>query len=258
MTQHSPWQVTHILDTLVYNQLQGTSQTTEFRRIPEPVEPLPQLDRIEARRVFGIPTTGRYVAVAGLLDSRKGIDLLLKAFARAKLQSDDRLLLVGRVVPEIGELFAREYANLVRSGRLLVVDRYVTDFEVGCCFLAGDVLVVPHPRQVGSSGTLVRAAAAKRPLIASNYGWIGWVTQQFDLGSAIDVTDANAFASAIEIAIRGSDTWSQSSQAARFCQYHTVQNQKAHWLVSLGEERGVALGSYADRIDWSWVASAHT
>jgi glycosyltransferase involved in cell wall biosynthesis len=256
MTRRSPWRVTHVLDTWVYDKLQGMAHTTEFRRIPEPVEPLPQLDRDEARRVFGIPTGGRYVAVAGLLDTRKGIDLLLEGFARAKLLADDRLLLVGRVVPEIADLIGRDYSALVSSGRLIVVDRYVTDFEVGCCFLAGDVVVVPHPRQVGSSGTLVRAAAAKRPLIASNYGWIGWVTRQFELGAAINVSDPTVFAEAIESALRESDEWRQHQKAARFCQYHTVKNQKAHWLVSLAQERGVAIGDYADRIDWSWVTEA--
>jgi glycosyltransferase involved in cell wall biosynthesis len=253
LTQRSPWRVTHLLDTWVYNNLRGTASVTEFRLIPEPVEPLPQVDRIEARRLLGIPTSGRYVATTGLMEPRKGIDLLLAAFARAKVQQDDRLLLIGKMHKAIRDLISRDYQSLLNAGRIVVVDRYVSDFELGCGFMAGDVLVTPHPCQVGSSGTLVRAAAALRPIIASNFGWVGWVTQQFELGACVDVTDPMAFATAIESTLNYTAVWRRGEKAARFCQYHTVKNQKAHWLVSLARDRGLALGDLANRIDWSWV-----
>jgi glycosyltransferase involved in cell wall biosynthesis len=240
----------------VYDKLCCTASTTEFRRIPEPIDPLPQFDRNEARQVLGVPADGRYVATAGLLDARKGIDLLLGAFARAKLQPDDRLLLVGQLDKVISDLITRDYGTLLSAGRLVIVDRYVKDFELGCCYLAADVLVAPHPRQIGSSGTLVRAAVAKRPLIASNYGWMGWATQTFELGTTVDVANQEAYVAAIESTLNNSQIWQQSERAARFCQYHTTKNQKAHWLISLARERGVAIGEYANRIEWSWVTDA--
>jgi glycosyltransferase involved in cell wall biosynthesis len=256
LTQRSPWRVTHLLDTWVYNNLQGTGSGTEFRLIPEPVEPLPQVDRLEARRLLGIPMDGRYVATTGLMEPRKGIDLLLAAFARAKVQQDDRLLLVGRMHQAIRDLISRDYQSLLSAGRIVIVDRYVSDFELGCGFMAGDVLVTPHPAQVGSSGTLVRTAAAQRPIIASNFGWVGWVTQKFELGAAVDVTDPIAFAAAIESALNSTTAWRRSEKAERFCRYHTVKNQKAHWLVSLSRNRNLALGDLANRIDWSWVTES--
>jgi glycosyltransferase involved in cell wall biosynthesis len=256
LMRHSPWRVTHILDTLVYNNLRGSSTTTEYRLIPEPVEALPEVDRVEARKVLGIPTEGRYVASVGGMGPRKGIDLLLAAFARSKLQADDRLLLVGKMAPPIRELVVREYGDLVRSGRLLTVDRYVSDFELGCGFLAGDVLVTPHPRQIGSSGTLVRSVAANRPIVASDFGWVGWVTENFGLGKAVRVEDTNAFAAALESSIGKAASDSMSEGAKRFKQYHTVQNQKAHWVTTLGAERGLPLGELANRIDWQWVLDA--
>jgi hypothetical protein len=62
-----------------------------------------------------------------------------------------------------------------------------------------------------------------------------------------------AFATAIESTLNNSSEWHQGKKAARFCQYHTVKNQKAHWLVSLARDRELALGDLANRIDWSWV-----
>jgi glycosyltransferase involved in cell wall biosynthesis len=253
---HSPWRVTHILDTLVYDNLRSSSTTTEYRLIPEPVEELPPVDRFEARKALGIPTDGRYVASVGGMGPRKGIDLLLAAFARAKLQADDRMLLVGKMAPPIREMIARDYGDLVRAGRLLTVDRYVSDFELGCGFLAGDVLVTPHPRQIGSSGTLVRSVAANRPIVASDFGWVGWVTEKFGLGKAVRVEDTNAFAAALESMIVKSSADAMSEGARRFKQYHTVHNQKAHWVALLGEQLGLPLGELANRVDWQWVLDA--
>jgi glycosyltransferase involved in cell wall biosynthesis len=258
LMQRSPWRVTHILDTWVYNNLKGSAVSTEFRLIPEPVEPLPAIDRYEARRVLGIPEDGRYVATVGGMDVRKGIDLLLNAFVRAKVRDDDRLLLVGKMSQPMRDLVARDYAQLVACKRLVVVDRYVSDHELGCGFLAGDVLVTPHPKQVGSSGTMVRAAAANRPVIASDYGWVGWVTKEFGFGAAVNVTDADAFAAAIETSLDQPTRSEPTAAADRFRQYHTVQNQKAHWVATLGEERGIDLKGLGKRIDWQWVMEAAT
>jgi glycosyltransferase involved in cell wall biosynthesis len=250
LMQRSPWHVTHLLDTWVYDNLQGTARITEFRLIPEPVEPLPEVDSAEARRVLGIPADGRYVAAVGGLEPRKGTDLLLAAFARAKLNQDDRLLLVGKMAQPIRDLIARDYGHLVNAGRLMFVDRYVSDHELGCGFLAGDVLVTPHPRQIGSSGTMVRAVASKRPIIASDFGWVGWVTRQFELGASVNVADVDAFAAAIETTLNRPASARGGEQAERFRQYHTLHNQKAHWVATLGRERGVPLGDLATRIDW--------
>jgi glycosyltransferase involved in cell wall biosynthesis len=256
LTRRSPWRVTHVLDPWVFDKLRGTGRTTEFRLIPDPINPLPDLDRADARRKLGIPTDGRYIATAGVLDERKGLDLLLAAFAQANLHQDDRMLMVGQMDKALGQLIAREYGTLLKTRRLIIVDGYVRDFDMECCYLAADVIVAPHPRVPGSSGTLIRGAAAKRPIIASDYGWMGWATQTFELGEAVDFSNQETYVAAIETALRNAPSWRQGDKAARFCQYHTTKNQQAHWLVSIARERGVATGDYANRIEWNWVMGA--
>jgi glycosyltransferase involved in cell wall biosynthesis len=256
LMQSSPWHVTHLLDPWVYENLQGTARSTEFRLIPEPVEPLPPLDRIEARKALAIPTDGRYVVMAGAIEAYKGMDLLLAAFARTGLHSDDRLLVIGKMAQQVRDLIAREYGDLSRSGRLVVVDRYLSNFEIFAAFLASDVLVAPHPRHMGSSHTLARASAAKRQVIVCDFGLLGWATREFGLGAAVDVANPDVFAVAIDTALQRSANWQPGERAARFIQYHTAENQKAHWLASLGRERGVNLRDLASRIDWGWVCES--
>jgi hypothetical protein len=149
----------------------------------------------------------------------------LAAFDRSPLAADDRVLLVGRATPPIRELLQTRYDQLIRQQRIVVVDRYVSDDELGAAFFAADVVAVTHPRQIGSSGTLVRAAAAERYLLTSDFGWVGWVTKLFQLGSAVDVVDAGALTAALTTALERSARYQRSEAANRFCRYHTVHNQ---------------------------------
>ena len=69
------------------------------------MEQLPQVDRVEARRVLGIPVDGRYVATVGGMDLRKGIDLLAGGiYAGTAERADDRLLLVGKMSQPMRDL----------------------------------------------------------------------------------------------------------------------------------------------------------
>ena len=256
LTRRSPWRVTHVLDPFALKGLEPIPDESRFRLIPEPVEPMPSLERREARTTLQIPIEGRYISVVGGIGPRKGIDLLMAAFAEAKLAPDDRLLLVGKVEREIRELLEGRYGKLLREGRIVTADRYVTDHELHCGFLAAEVVAVSYPRQVGSSGALVRAAAAGRAVLASRFGWIGWATDTFKLGVTVNVSNVDEYARAVERALAAGDDYRPTLAAERFCRYHTVANQKAHWLADISRYGGVQLDRIAGRIDWSWVMEA--
>jgi glycosyltransferase involved in cell wall biosynthesis len=256
LTLRNPWRVTHLLDPWILRGLGDSAPADRFRLIPEPVEVRSPIDRDEARRRLAIPEGGRYVAMVGALEPRKGIEELLAAFERSTLPADDRVLLVGRATAPIRELLQTRYDQLIRQQRIIVVDRYVTDDELGAAFFAADVVAVTHPRQIGSSGTLVRAAAAERYLLTSDFGWVGWVTQLFGLGSAVDVTNVDALSAALTTSLKRSAAYRRSEAANRFCKYHTVPNQKAHWVREIGHELALSLGTLTNRLDWNWALDA--
>jgi glycosyltransferase involved in cell wall biosynthesis len=256
LTRRNPWRVTHVLDPFALRALEPLPSADAFRLIPEPVEPLPAIDRVAARTALGVPTDGRYLAFVGVLHLGKGIDLLLGAFARAKLAADDRLLFVGKAAPATRKFFDEQYDALLRQGRVVIVDRYATDHELHCGFLAADIVAVVHPRQIGSSGTLVRAAAAGRPVLASDFGWIAWATRAFGLGATINVSDVERYAVAIERAFESCGEYRPSAAAEQFTRYHTIANQKAHWAATIAAERGIAIDTLGDRVEWHSVMAA--
>jgi glycosyltransferase involved in cell wall biosynthesis len=256
LTLRNPWRVTHLLDPWILRGLGDSAPADRFRLIPEPVEVRGAIDRDEARRRLEIPIDGRYVAMVGTLEPRKGIEELLAAFERAKLAADDRVLLVGRATPPIRDLLHTRYDQLIRQQRIFVVDRYVSDEELGAAFFAADVVAVTHPRQIGSSGTLVRAAAAERYLLTSDFGWVGWVTGLFQLGSAVNVLDAEALSAALTTALERSAGYRLKAAALRFCQYHTVENQNAHWVHEISHQLELPLCTMPNRLDWDSVLEA--
>ena len=84
LTLRNPWRVTHLLDPWILRGLGDAAPADGFRLIPEPVEERTAIDRDEARRRLAIPTGGRYVAMVGTLEPRKGIEELLAAFERSR------------------------------------------------------------------------------------------------------------------------------------------------------------------------------
>ena len=251
--ERSPWTILHFVDPIPYEMLRrrGGSISSRLRLLPDPVESADQpLDRVAARRRLRVPEAGRYVGSVGLMDERKGIDLLIRAFARAPLESDDRLLLVGQTSPGVRDLLSGVMAGLVRDGRIISIDRYVDDEEFSAAVSALDVVGTPYPHHVGSASIVIRAAAGERPVVSSTFGWVGMVVPRFRLGWSCDVSDTAALASTITIALEGSAEFHPSEAARRFVQYNSVENFQAAWTARLRQRLGLAP---ATQRSWDWV-----
>lgn len=238
----APWTRIHHLDPLPYDivQKRGGALARRSRVIPEPVESSPCLDRLEARRQLGVPEDGPYVGCVGMLDGRKGVDRLVRAFVEvAPRLPSARLLLMGRVKAPVDAALAGEGAALVRSGRIVVVDRYVSDEELGTAFSALDLVCTPYPRHIGSSGVVVRAAAAERPLLGSDFGWVGWSIRRFGLGHVCDVREPPAFARALEASLGAAPLFRLGAPARGFVAFHTMANFLAAWTARARERLGL-------------------
>jgi glycosyltransferase involved in cell wall biosynthesis len=250
--ERSPWTILHFVDPIPYETLQrrGGSMSRRLRLLPDPVETHAPQDRGAARRRLGVPETGRYLGSVGLMDERKGIDLLIRAFASIKLEPDDRLLLVGRASSAVQGLLAGPMAHLVREGRIIGIDRYVTNAEFSDAVSALDVVCTPYPQHVGSASIVIRAAAAERPVVSSTFGWVGTVVPRLGLGWSCDVSDVAALASTITTALERSARFRLSEAARRFVQYHSVENFQAAWTVRLRDRLELAPRTLHS---WDWV-----
>jgi glycosyltransferase involved in cell wall biosynthesis len=241
LRSRAPLSRIHHLDPIPFAMIidRGGSLARRSGLMPEPVEAPSNLDRESARAELGIPTPGRYIGCAGGMTCRKGIDLLIKAFASAELAPEDRLLLAGRTDDEVRELIDGPCAELVDRERMVVLDRYFSDTEFTTLFRAMDVVCTPYPRHVGSSGVVIRAAAARRPLLATSFGWIGSTVERFSLGRTCRVTDTTAFSEAIAESLAEASELELGEAARRLCAFHTVANFQHAWTARLRERLGM-------------------
>jgi glycosyltransferase involved in cell wall biosynthesis len=235
-------------DPVVYESVPAVAARPAV--MPEPIAPPSTTDRQAARESLGVPLDGRYVACTGLIDRRKGCDLLIRAFAEAKLGPADRLLLVGQHDDAVRRLLAEDCREPVRSGRIVSVDRFVSTDELGSALAASDLVCTPYPHHIGSASIVLRAAAADRPVLGSDFGWVKWAINRFALGSTCPVEDIPAFAAALELALRDAATHAPSPQAKRLLEFHTPTNFKRTWAAPVSAILGLPPPALKT---WEWV-----
>lgn len=247
----TPWHRLYFLDPLVIRALKRSlngSLRRACRLMPEPIEEMNAISREAARNLLRVPSEARVIGVCGRLDTRKGIDLLLHAFARARFGPEARLLMVGRASQEIQNLLEGEYAGLVRDRRILVHEDFADGRKFEAVFHASDCIATPYPRHVGSSGILLRAARCGKPVLASDWGWVGWVTRRFRLGWTVNVEDVEAFSRMISRCMTQDCEFSPSEESVRLMQFHSVGNFQSHWLQPILARSGRELPE--PPLDW--------
>lgn len=232
----------HFIDPLVVRSIKGLTPGIARRTVlaPDPVDALPEVSRIEARKRLNLDESGRLVACVGRMDERKGIDLLIRSFMKADFASSDRLLLMGTFMPEIKAILANEAKAFVDQGRIIVVDGYVSDEQLALAIAAADLVAVTYRRHLGSASILIRAAAQRRPVITSDRGFLGETCARFGLGTACHIRDTDTLATALRDALESSQSFTPSPAAARFVEFHSVPNAQLFWSRRVRERLGLA------------------
>jgi glycosyltransferase involved in cell wall biosynthesis len=155
---------------IVHNQwaagrLQSFGVTTPILVVPHPFEPQPSARgrREEVRRRHGYDAGDRVIGLFGFLTSAKRSEVILAAFAAARARDAHlRLLVVGEPAPNI-DIQALQDDGITFTG-------YVEDVEFAAHFAAVDRLVnLRYPSAGETSGTLIRAFEAEKPVAVSDY-----------------------------------------------------------------------------------------
>ncbi|MCU1245648.1 MAG: glycosyl transferase, group 1 [Acidobacteria bacterium] len=145
-------------------RLRSFGVRTPIAVVPHPYLPEPALhDRQAVRSRLGFQDGDRVIGLFGFLTSAKRGEIVMEAFAAArKRDARIKLLIVGQPAPNI------DVAALAGEG--VVVTGYVADDEFGAYFAAADRLVnLRYPSAGETSGTLIRAFDAGKPVAVSDY-----------------------------------------------------------------------------------------
>ncbi len=176
----------------------------------------------------------------GYLDERKGVLTLLDALARLPAATTRRIavVLAGRIDPAIRAAAGarRELLSRTRPDLWLhIEDRRLSAAELSALARRSDVILAPYQRFVGSSGVMLWAAQAGKPLLTQDVGLVGRLVRDHGLGLALDVSDPDALAAGIEeMAERGAERFFDAAAARRFVERRTPAAFAERIFASLG------------------------
>lgn len=174
--------VSRSLGVIVHNEYAASQlefapgQSLPVEIIPHHLSPrvyeLDQLDKQECRRAFGLPEDAWIIASFGFVTQSKRLPTLLKAFKRLQAVVPNAMcLIVGEdhwkwsVAPLIKEMGLQRHVRLTG---------YTVERDFFRYLKAVDVVVnLRYPTAGETSGTLIRALGAGKPVIVSDFGQFG-------------------------------------------------------------------------------------
>lgn len=153
-----------------------------------------------ARRV--VRDNKKMFLLFGYLERRKGIFEIVEALWHLEPKYASQIIVVfaGRLHNNICLEFMKKIEYYKRDnleGAIIYIeDRRLSTNEIICLLQHCNVVLAPYQRFVGSSGVLLWAAGAKKPVITQDYGFLGYQTRTYNLGIAVDTTKPKKIADA--------------------------------------------------------------
>ncbi|MES2992937.1 MAG: glycosyltransferase [Pseudomonadota bacterium] len=243
----------HFVNFLQYEEASRRGlNVVRFARVAgDPVPQLPVGCRRAARDAIGIDGGGRLLAMIGALDRRKAVLPTVEAFRAAPLAPQDRLLLAGKLDPAYLAAIERDHHDLVRAGRLIILNRFLSTSELRLCFAAADVNCSVYNDFYGLSSLMLKSLAANVPVIVGRAGWASAIVKRFEVGHCVSPSDTQAYAELLPRALDQSATYTRTSAVDRLMRFHSVENFVEGLLENFLRHTGSAPAHSV--LDWQWV-----
>jgi glycosyltransferase involved in cell wall biosynthesis len=249
-----PFDVVHYSDPVAFEWVLskvGGKAGRRARFIGDPLEPLSLPTRSKACAMLRLPEHKKLIMSIGMQDHRKGVDYLIGACARWQPAEPASIVLAGMLSAQIRQLVTNEYRHLVNDGRLIVLDRYLSNEDFYACFAAGDLIATPYRPQPHSSHIALHAAAAGKMVLAANSGWFAYMVPKFSLGRLCDPQNPELFAEALDLTLHEAEGYKVSAAAKRLVKFHCSENFVLQWRRELS--RMMRKSEDAPAHDWNWV-----
>lgn len=185
------------------------------------------LDALQKK--LGIKSSRKIFLLFGALSKRKGIFEVLESLGHL---SDCQLsqlciLLIGKVNSADEDAFYERLSKLkdLKELQIILNNDLVSEDEVPLYFQLSDVVFATYQKHVGMSGILVRAAAAGKLVISTDYGLMGQVTRCYELGLTVDAQSPDQIAKAISQSLGNcQNQLGKLERMKEFAQSNSVEN----------------------------------
>jgi glycosyltransferase involved in cell wall biosynthesis len=211
-------------------QYMNTKTTPKNVWLPDPVElddnrnaAVLGSDIEGIRRTLGVPPNGRLWLVFGADIVRKGTREILRALPTHDAASDVTIALVGAVYPGQEAPLDQAVSAAQREfpGRIVVHKHFLPEADVAKYFSAASLVLTLYHHHMGSSGAFMRAAAAGKPVLSTDFGLLGHLTHTHKLGFTCNVHQEAAMRNLLRLAASGAVERAFDPAPARaFAQQH--------------------------------------
>jgi len=164
-----------------------------------------------------------------------------------------RVVLAGKLHPMHKRTIEADHADLVASGRLIVMEGFLQQRTYQAVFAAADVIAAPYPGFTAASLVILESLAAGRPVIANDLGWCGEIVGRFGAGWTCDVLDHADFTRTIRTALASAEAFTPTEAISRLLAFNSPENFAACWLQGVSAWSGVPPPAVRT---WSWVTEA--
>lgn len=219
------------LDPFAIKYFPSFSSQINTIALPDPIEinTNPNSDLEKLKTNLGIEPHRTIFLLFGGLTKRKGIIPLLDALSLLSSEIGKKicLLLIGSISEEFKHKIQPQVKAVTQTNSVQIISeyRYVTETETQQYFQLADVILALYQRHVGMSGIIIRAAAAQKPVISSNYGLMGQITRHYQLGITLDSTQPQAIAEGVtQLLAKSPKELINCDRAKQFAQQNSAVN----------------------------------
>ena len=163
------------------------------------------------RNTLGVEEQRKVLLLFGYLDDRKGIEPVLDAVGLLSPEESSRLALVlaGPITDEYRKVVDARIASIKNNAQIICHYKEIKGAPIQVLFDMSDYVLTLYQRHVGMSSIIIRAALSEKPLISSDFGYMGALVKKENLGIAVNSESAQAISEAFRQALRGHITFSQ-------------------------------------------------
>lgn len=181
-------------------------------------------EREESRRKLDLPLNYPIMLFFGEITRGKGLDIFIDAMIKSKKKLC--LVIAGRANFLQQSDIDRYKKQLSKNQKIIDRLGFVPNELVADYYISSDAVLMPYRKEYanGTSGVLMEACSAKRPIIAANVGTIGQLVRDYRMGLTFKAESVKSLANAIDRFLSG------KSEITRLAQDSTGEYLKiASW-----------------------------